>query len=123
MSDEGDASYATNFWRRYFKCMELPCKEIKNVVKKTMDNTTNLVDPTDLAHLWLCLLFSCFLLPTAKMSLGGRLLKYIENLHITPNLNWADHVHRMIFENIQACHDCLIAHEQTEQAGPSIGLP
>lgn len=104
VSKKGKACFSNPFWHCFFKTAKIPCKEVKTIVKKTMEDPGNSVDPTDIARLWLCLIFSTFLLPTTKMAMRAHLLKYIENLQAITRLNWADLVHSMIFENIETCH-------------------
>lgn len=52
------------------------------------------------------------LLSIVKMAIKGCILKYIENLRTTHNLNWSALIHSMIFENIDACHSGVVLREE-----------
>lgn len=55
----------------------------------------------DCCRLWFCLLFSCFLCPTPRMTMPVKLFHYLERLENIPNLNWTELVYEQIFQNMK----------------------
>ncbi|KMZ66392.1 hypothetical protein ZOSMA_29G00410 [Zostera marina] len=98
-----DCSHETQFWHKYFGVTQVTSTLVKDVFVRVV--SLGYLDEDhilDCFKLWLCLLFSSFLLPTSKMTIPLRLFYYIENVDEIGQLNWSQLVMDQLFKNMDS---------------------
>ncbi|KMZ74383.1 hypothetical protein ZOSMA_12G00690 [Zostera marina] len=103
VNNDEDCSHETMFWHKYFGVTQVTSTLVKDVFIRVVSlGHVNEDHVLDCFKLWLCLLFSSFLLPTSKMTIPLRLFYYIENVEEIGKLNWSQLVMDQLFKNMDS---------------------
>ncbi|KMZ76173.1 hypothetical protein ZOSMA_105G00010, partial [Zostera marina] len=116
---DDDTSHETRFWKKYFGVKQVTSTLVKEVFLRTVSSSKHDQNfPEDCVRLWLCLLFSSFLIPTSKKTMPLKMFHYLKNLDDIKCLNWSQLIFEQLFRNMNSASHSV---RRRERIGDRVG--